>query len=330
MISNMAETRIIFTHGGGRLANQLISHAHLLAFCAAHAGRFSLCNTAMWAWREQFAQLPVYPDKACRPSFPAQLCEALLKAAAGQRGNNAFRRLIYRLAGYLPSIARTRTGEIGGAFLVQADPVPTIDLARHDTVALLGKAPIHMLCGWQIRSWPLVQTHRAMILERMRPSLQIASSAKHLIMQVRNGCDFLIGVHIRRGDYRLYREGRFFYDLTQYAAWMRQLQKRYSGHGKIGFLICSDEQFPLDPFEGLNVRAAWEFESAPPLRDNAALSLCDILVAPPSTFALWAAFSGGIPLLVLSNSSIDLENEPPIRDSFFDWLNHPLFTEFSP
>jgi hypothetical protein len=325
----MAETRIIFTHGGGRLANQLISHAHLLAFCAQHPRRFSLCNIALWPWRAQLAYAPAVSN-GTRPNTAAQICEILLKAIAGKHGHNTFLRLIYRMAGLWPNLARFRTPDIDKAFLVQATAVPPIDLASQEAVALLTREPTVLLCGWQIRSWALVHTHRALILQRTLPSAQIAESAERLVGKMRAKCDFLVGVHIRRGDYRIYRNGCFFYELQQYADWMRQLQQRYAGFGSVGFLICSDEIFGLQDFEGLNVMAAWEFEEALPFRDNVALSRCDVLMGPPSTFALWAAFSGTIPMLVLTDQSVDMLLEPALQDSFFSWLRHPLFTEFSP
>jgi len=213
---------------------------------------------------------------------------------------------------------------------VPAEIATPIDLMSGDASTLLRRRPVQILCGWKIRSWALVKIHRTAVLEHTSPCAEIAASAERLVAKMRARFDFLVGVHIRQGDYRFYQNGRFFYNFEQYAHWMRQIQERYADRGRVGFLICSDEQFTLHPFRDLNVMPAWDFEEARPLRDNAALARCDLLVAPPSTFALWAAFSGSIPMLVIADASVSLRHQPVIQDSFFDWLHHPLFTDFSP
>jgi len=326
----MTDTRIIFTHGGGRLANQLISHAHLLAFCMEHKGTFSLFNAALWPWREQL-KYTVGFDGAAGPKWPAQLCQSLLQVRAGKSGHWSALRITYRAASYLPDTACTQTAEIAAVQPVCARIVPNIDLASSADTALLERAPTHLLGGWAIRSWPLVAQRRHDVLDRMRPAPAIAESAARLVTLARADCDMLIGVHVRRGDYRTYRNGQFFYEPSQYVRWMHQMRERHAHRGRVGFLVCSDENLTQTDFQGLQVRTAWDFESIlPPLRDNAALAMCDLLIAPPSTFALWAAFSGGIPMLALTSAAQDAGSEPFIRDSFFDWLTHPLSTEFSP
>lgn len=321
----MTETHIIFTHGGGRLANQLMSHAHLLAFCAQHPGQFTLCNTAIWPWRTQFAHDPVFPDSA-RPPLAARLCEYLLKAGGG-KGLRYLLPAVYRFSCLMSGVNRVGTADVVGPFDLPMDKLPAIDLSDPGMRALLGRRRTLLLSGWHIRSWTLVKAHRKTLLERMLPEKSVTDSARRLVQKARVTGNFLVGVHIRRSDYRTYKDGRFFYELHHYKEWMRQVQVRYKEKGGISFLVCSDEDLPSGCFGDMNVTIAQSFDVATPLRDNTALSYCDLIMAVPSTFALWAAFMGSVPMLILTDASVDLTDAPLIQDSFFDWLDHPMATE---
>ncbi len=51
----MKEKKIlIFTHGGGRLANQLMNYAHLLAFREEYKSEFDILNLAFRPYKDEF------------------------------------------------------------------------------------------------------------------------------------------------------------------------------------------------------------------------------------------------------------------------------------
>src|SRR5262249_16692249 len=63
--------------------------------------------------------------------------------------------------------------------------------------------------------------------------------------------DLLIGVHIRRGDYKNFHGGKFFFEVAQYANVMRAVKELFPGR-KIRFLVCSNEKLPAETFAGLD------------------------------------------------------------------------------
>jgi hypothetical protein len=81
---------------------------------------------------------------------------------------------------------------------------------------------------------------------------------------------------------------------------MKEIQRQLSGQGiqNVGFLICSDERIELKNFDGLNV---FQIKDAILIDDLYALSECDYIIGPPSTFSEWASFYGSVPLRVIEN-----------------------------
>ena len=70
---------------------------------------------------------------------------------------------------------------------------------------------------------------------------------------MKQSADIIIGVHIRRGDYATWNDGRFFYELGEYHQFMLLVQQLYSGK-RVAFFISSNEDFALDIFEGCDCR----------------------------------------------------------------------------
>ena len=108
-----------------------------------------------------------------------------------------------------------------------------------------------------------------------------------------------IGVHIRRGDYKIWRDGQYFYDLSQYRAIADRV------HAELGprchrFYIFSDEGIDDQLFAGLPVFT----HQGPYFADFVGLSACDYVIGPPSSFATWAAFLGKKKRIVLTSKEI--------------------------
>ena len=129
----------------------------------------------------------------------------------------------------------------------------------------------------------------------------------------RKTASILIGVHIRRGDYRTYRNGKYFYDLETYKKQMQHLAALLEDKNPL-FFICSDESVDLKSFGGLQVI---ENKNGNATEDLYLLTTCDYLIAPPSTFSKWASFYGDVPLYVLDDAT-----HYPTLDAFEVRYNH--------
>jgi hypothetical protein len=114
----------------------------------------------------------------------------------------------------------------------------------------------------------------------------------------------VVGVHIRQGDYRTFREGVYFYPVTRYAAWMRELAEQFPGR-RVAFFVCSDEPREAAEFSGLTIIPG----AGSAVADLDALSRCDYILAPVGTFSMWASFYGNKPLFLIRDGQARIERE---------------------
>lgn len=174
-------------------------------------------------------------------------------------------------------------------------------------------ARIVFVYGWRFRAPDLVRKHADKIRAYFRPRAEFQTASRAAVEPLRRDADVVIGVHVRHGDYRGWKNGRYFYPVERYATWMRDLAAQFPGR-RVSFLVCSDERRRAEEFPGLTVG----FGTPSPVSDVFALSLCDYILGPKSTFSQWASFYGGKPLLHLLdvNDSVRLEN---FRVCYLNW-----------
>lgn len=116
-----------------------------------------------------------------------------------------------------------------------------------------------------------------------------------------------VGVHIRRGDYKQYKEGRYYYSQQDYLNFMQQMQRLLAERGKpIRFFIASNERISLADFAPLNVFAQ---QGGDMMVDLIGLSHCDYIIGPPSTYSQWASFYGKRPMLMIYDVNVKLRRE---------------------
>ena len=107
----------------------------------------------------------------------------------------------------------------------------------------------------------------------------------------------VVGIHIRRGDYREWQNGRFNYgDIVYKKAMVRMsrlIKRHYDMETK--YIIFSNEEVTIES-ELINEisRNTWYI-------DHELMSNCDYLIGPPSTFTMWASYIGKNKYLHLYN-----------------------------
>lgn len=131
-----------------------------------------------------------------------------------------------------------------------------------------------------------------------RPNDSIVESATSLILSYKRKDSILVGVHIRKGDYEHFFNGHFNYSYSQYANWMFQVKNLYPNK-QVYFYIASNEDVPVEYFRGLNICDKTKIKATAAF-DLYALSLCDRILGPISTFSRWASFYGDVPLCFVS------------------------------
>jgi hypothetical protein len=169
------------------------------------------------------------------------------------------------------------------------------DLCGEEFQRLLSRYRLVVAKGWKFRAHEALKSKREDVVRLFTPHSGIHAEVERHIARARSGCDFLVGLHVRRGDYANWLGGKFFYGLDAYADWLKAANALWPGK-KVGFLICSNETVDdLLRLPGVSASAG----PGAPITDLYALAACDFLIGPPSTFTLWASYYGGAPLHML-------------------------------
>jgi len=157
---------------------------------------------------------------------------------------------------------------------------------------------ILFLNGWLFRDTDNASQYSSYLKEVFRPREEYLLKINNIIATCRKGGDIVIGVHIRRGDYRTYADGQYYLDDEVYLNRMKIIEKKFLDEGKkCTFLICSNEKIDLANFS--DVKTVFADEDL--ITDMYSLAKADYIIGPPSTFTMWASFYGSVPLLVIDN-----------------------------
>ena len=161
--------------------------------------------------------------------------------------------------------------------------------------------------GWHTRrDTTYIEPAKSELKKIFTPKDSIVKEAEELIYQLRKESDIVVGVHIRRGDYKEWNNGRFFYSFDEYYTFMKRIEKYYSDK-KVAFFISSNETIDKEQFPSIK----WEMhpKGASVILDLHTLSLCDVIIGPFSTFSRWASFIGEKPICYLETKDQDFNNE---------------------
>ena len=124
--------------------------------------------------------------------------------------------------------------------------------------------------------------------------------AETMMTTIRQTAEIVIGVHIRHGDYKTWRGGRFYYTFEDFHHFMLQIKALYSDK-RVAFFISSNEAFSVDVFKDCD---CYRFGKEPSgdILDLHTLSLCDSIIGPWSTYSRWASFIGEVPLCFIKGN----------------------------
>lgn len=126
-----------------------------------------------------------------------------------------------------------------------------------------------------------------------------------------------LGVHIRRGDYCRWMDGRYFFSDEEYIRVIRSFIRNMALPTLQIILVGNDPSIRADTY-----RKALGSEDIYLMRGNAgedlyALSTCHYIMGPPSTFSLVAAFYHDVPLYWIKDKTLEVE---PTSFAKFDHL----------
>ncbi|MEO8085385.1 MAG: hypothetical protein ABI763_01120 [Bacteroidota bacterium] len=167
--------------------------------------------------------------------------------------------------------------------------------------------------GWLFRCVPYFKKHQDYIRNYFQLVDEHRQNVARVIAQSRQGCELLIGLHIRHGDYAQFEGGKYFYSLEQYYSMMLSVTDIFKGR-KIRFLISSNSKHDYSIFKNMDCC----FPSGHEVEDMYALSYCDYLLGPPSTYTMWASFYGKVPLYRIKDINLAFSEKDFLRPE--DWM----------
>jgi hypothetical protein len=282
---------LVVVEDGGGLANRLFVFSNAIATGLSTGHR--VANPAFRSWADSFEgttgdRLSLYPRRRwpfLRGEMSARIAASLsyrcCRLLAGTRSSGPVRAISLRWPEYCDL----------------DDPLTVADLQRRRLV---------LLKGWLFRNRSGVERCSDQLRDFFRPVETIRRVAERAVDAARQRSDVLVGVHVRHRDYRRFMDGRYFYRFAAYVELMRSVAEIVAPRDA-SFLVCSDEVQDLTVARDLHVTAS----TMGPVHDLWALSRCDLLMGPPSTFSAWAGFLGRVPLW-----EIEDRRTPPSLQSF--------------
>ena len=168
----------------------------------------------------------------------------------------------------------------------------------------IGDAKIVLVNGWTFRAPGCVERHQDKVRAYFKPLAKHLNASREVVQHLRQQSDLVAGVHIRRGDYAGWRQGRYFFPVSRYSEWMTEFAGQFPGR-RVSFLVCSNEPRSPSEFPGLSVG----FSTGVPVEDMYALAECDYIVGPVSSFTQWASFYGNKPLFHLTGLDAHVQPE---------------------
>jgi hypothetical protein len=299
---------VVIAHPPGRLCNRLWLFANFIANSCEYGYR--LANLAFYEYAEHFENLK--DDLFCR--YPPR---------PGWASGSYVRMLLFGLVwvplrvssamgvGSTPIHAHLDVRQFQGA-------ERAFDLGGPGWKAALRKRVVFVQ-GLEFRDWASLVRYRREVLKFLAPRSAYVQGAKVLTEKARfrSGC-LLCGIHMRLGDYKRFKSGNWYYSIEQYVAKMREFSALFKNGKPVRFLVCSDESLPQDAFRGLPVT----FGSGQLMDDLVALSHCDFILGPPSTYSAWASFYGDVPIRFLFDlAPLTTQSFVPIAERIRHWVD---------
>jgi|ERR1039458_1196756 hypothetical protein len=272
----------------GRLGNRLLLFAHVIGFAAEHGYR--VVNVAFHTYAHLFEN--TRRDIYCR--YPLARRRSVFDLVPGVAPAIRKTRIFYQFIRHV-SVFFNHFPILGQrVFTLREIPGKTIVLDTPEVQAWMANAKIVFVHGWWIRAPESVQRHANVIREYFRPLATYERASQEAVERLRQNADVVIGVHLRLGDNWKWMGGKYYFPVSQYVTWMRELVGQLPGR-KVSFLVCSDEPRSESEFPGLSVGLG----PGSAVGDLYALARCDYIMGPPSTYTEWASFYGDKPLLPL-------------------------------
>ena len=241
---------LIVTDGVGNHSNRLFQNIHFEAFCKEHGIFFR--NPSL------YDMAPLYGLKV----LPFEKTECRVYAALE-------RRHLFHAMNFEEGQGNLET--MGNA---------------------LRKPGIHFVTGWNFRVHKLTEKFQDFFIKKytLLPEFYEDNQLYKQLTSVDTDKFARVAVHIRRGDYKTWEGGRFYYEDEEYSRFigrMRQIVREQLGKECL-FYIFANDRVTIEG-EGITI------SDNPWYVDQFLMSRCDYIIGPLSTFSFWASYTGRTP-----------------------------------
>jgi hypothetical protein len=155
-----------------------------------------------------------------------------------------------------------------------------------------------VLCeGWYFWTTDeIIGKYYSLYKELFKPNIDTAALDAKYLTTPNDG--IIIGVHVRRGDYKEFLDGKFYYEDDVYLDKIQQLVTLIGKPYKI-IIFTNDPVFNLPAYQEKFDNVV--LSSNPTVVDHYLMSKCTYIIGPFSTFSLWASFIGSTPHYRIDN-----------------------------
>ncbi|MGZ3884968.1 MAG: alpha-1,2-fucosyltransferase [Bacteroidia bacterium] len=159
------------------------------------------------------------------------------------------------------------------------------DHTTHEQRMRSGK--ITFVKGWGYRNKPLTLMHRDFYRTSFYRSMELSTEG---ILDPKR---INIAVHVRRGDYKTWQNGKYYYADDTYLRAIDQVLNFVKGDCKI-LVFSNDPALNKTAYQSKysNIYISKLDERS----DHYLMSLCQYIIGPPSSFSMWASYIGNTKL----------------------------------
>jgi hypothetical protein len=155
--------------------------------------------------------------------------------------------------------------------------------------------------GWYFRVNNLTEKYQDYFIKKytLKDEFIKNNDLYALIIKQKENDNIVIGVHIRRGDYKYWCNGKYYFDDCTYKKYIYALRDKikHEYNKKTFFIIFSNENIIFDENEYIYKSTnEWYI-------DHFLMSKCDYLIGPPSTFTMWASYIGKVKYYHITNNN---------------------------
>lgn len=176
----------------------------------------------------------------------------------------------------------------------------------NDSVLISEEILVHKnyyVAGWSFRVNDLTKKYQNLLASRysIKKEYYHDNAMYNYIMGIDRSKFSLIGIHVRRGDYKYFAGGKYYFSDNVYEKYIKMMSILVEKTGRQAlFIIFSNDAVELQ--DSNSVR----FSKNPWYVDHHLMSNCDYLLGPPSTFTLWASYIGRVKYFHLQNDGHQL------------------------